>query len=141
MALNGTPFHHEVLEIQAGGLGEVVSHKSVNWGYARAGEVVKDRRGRPRGVIKGSYDGTASIELATQEGLELVAALAEQNGDELTATLTYAPREGDTRTLELQLWHNKGDNVDEPDSESMLTLEFLHTDYARLDGNTIYPEE
>ena len=141
MALNGTPWHFERLTVQAEGLQSVVSHKSLDWDYEKTGEIVTDSTGKPRGIIRGPYEGTAKIELATQEAFDFLEALAEEGGDEVTVTFTYAPIEGDSRTLTLFLWNNKGSATEKKGEESMLTLEFMHTDYAQIDGTAIVPDE
>ena len=70
MALNGTPWHFERLAVNVDGIGEVISHKSLDWDFEIGGEQATDRQGNPRGTIRGIYKGTAKIELATQEAFD-----------------------------------------------------------------------
>ena len=139
--LNGTPWHFERLAVQVDGIGEVVSHKSLDYDWEIAGEQATDRYGRPRGTIRGEYKGTAKIELATQEAFDFLMAQSEAQADEITVTFTYAPVEGDTKSLTLFLRHNKGSGTEKKNEESMMTLEFEHTDYMQVDGSPIVPEQ
>ena len=69
MALNGTPWHFERLAVNVDGIGEVISHKSLDWDFEIGGEQATDRFGNPRGTIRGIYKGTAKIELADPGGI------------------------------------------------------------------------
>ena len=141
MALNGTPWHFERLAVNVDGIGEVISHKSLDWDFEIGGEQATDRQGNPRGTIRGIYKGTAKIELATQEAFDFLTAQSDEGADEVTVTFNYAPIEGDSKSLTLFLRLNKGSGTEQKEEESMFTLEFEHTDVAQVDGNPIRPLE
>ena len=141
MALNGTPWHFERLTVQVDGIGEAVSHKSLDWDFEIGGEQATDRLGNPRGTIRGIYKGTAKIELATQEAMTMLEAQADAAADEVTMTFNYAPLEGPGGEITLFLRLNKGAGTEQKEEESMFTLEFEHTDVAQVNGNPIRPLE
>ena len=52
MAVNGVEYDHESLEMQLEGVGLVVSLTEVNYDAERDVEVVNDKNGVPRGVVR-----------------------------------------------------------------------------------------
>lgn len=137
MALNGTPYQFERMTVEVDGIGTVISHQRVNYRVQLGNEIVTDNIGWPRGEIEGDYTGTCEIELATQEAFESLSQLAQQGEDPLTVSFAYAPKAGSTATLTFFLRLQEFEGTEEKNTESMLTLTFLHADVMQVNGSPI----
>jgi hypothetical protein len=135
--LNGTPWQFEKMTVDVDGLGEVVGHKSADWGYKLGKTQVTNRKGGPRGTIEGEYTGDAKIELPTQEALDRLETLSARDSEPLAVTFTWASAGGDSGTATLFLQLEEVANTDKKAEESMMTLTFQHADVMHANGSPV----
>ena len=108
MAVNGVEYDHEALEMQLEGIGQVVSLTDVNYDAERDVDVVNDKNGVPRGVVRKGFQGMFDCTLARDQYNQLADATSATGvlgAEPLQVTLTYGDdlREPTSDELEVKI--------------------------------------
>ena len=102
-----------------------------------------DNTGIPRGLNEGEYEGSTEMELSTQEAAQIYEAVPQGGGDMnelVTVVSTWQPKEGQSGKAEAQGHIPEGEIVDEPNSESMVTVTLHHLIPLKLGGKSVREE-
>lgn len=107
----------------------------------REGEIKTDVKGEPNRQVRGSYKGTASIDVNEYEAGLILAELESSDGGDalggsLQATIQSNPDGGETHNTTLDLILRRISGTWQKDQENMRTLSFEHAGIA-TDGSRL----
>lgn len=141
MAVNGVEYDHESLEMQLEGVGLVVSLTEVNYDAERDVEVVNDKNGVPRGVVRKGFQGSFDCTLARDQYdqlTEATSATGTLGAKPRQVTLTYGNDLQEPTVDELEVKITKVGFSSQEGERVMMKLEGKQTRMPRSAGAELY---
>lgn len=139
--VNGVEYDHESLEMQFEGIGLVISLTEVNYDAERDVDVVNDKNGVPRGIVRKGFQGTFDCTLARDQYdqlTEATKATGALGAKPRQVTLTYGNDLQEPTVDELEVKITKSGFSSQEGERVMVKLEGKQTRIPRSAGAELY---
>ena len=139
--VNGVEYDHESLEMQLEGVGLAVSLTEVNYDAERDVDVVTDKNGVPRGLVRKGFQGTFDCSLARDQYDQLVEATKDTGvlgAEPRQVVMTYSNDGEEPTSDELEVKITKIGWSSQEGERVMVKLEGKQTRLPRSAGSDLY---